>query len=519
MIKTYLICLIVVFNVQLWAQDAGLEELASSDTSVSNTNTEIKIPKKYTRDKPALMTAPNDSSSFLGDSDNIDPLLPNRESIKEDEEPVLEDIKQVLDAPPVKKPVIKTKPVIKKTKPITKAKRPSGVAKKNKKSKKKSVYPNRSPDDPDIALEKKFNSIYKIYNINPTSPDVWSAATSKQVIREYIVQRGDTLWSISDILFGDPNFWPKIWSLNKQGILNPHFITPNAKIYFYMGDEVSTPTLALGVPAQVVANDAGMNAGTGTGAGKGTGIGTGAADTTDYSPPNQAGAIPDSLPVSRNAEYFNKEVRTEIKMDFGEQPRFDFENTSDIFITDQPIKTEVKILISEATKFRCYEGRILRDIRFIGKLLDDYEVYEALDSFKTTIGKMYVYRAYGTAKPYQRRKLKLYDCNGIISTDLVIIPKEKMNVLKNTKNSLTAKAIVIGGPDVVEQRLFISNQIAYVDFGTNPYTPGQEYKTMSQVTDEINGNFKIIQKYGSFAVVMFTEINDVIEIGDKIILN
>lgn len=500
--KTYLICLILAFSAQLWAQETGSEEPASSEATVGTANPEIKIPKKYTRDKPASTAAPGDSSSFIGDSDNIDPLNPNRENIKEDEEPVLEDIKQVLDAPAKKAP-IKKLPSIKsiKTKPISS----SFKKKKKKTSEKKTDYASRSPDDPDLALEKKFYNIYKTYNINPTSIDVWAAATSKQTLREYLVQKGDTLWSISSILFGDPNFWPKIWALNKQGILNPHFIKPNSKIYFFMGDKDSSPTLSLsnstGEPAQIFEKD------------------TGQSGTTDNTTSDQPGIIPDSLPLSRSAQYFSDKIKTEIKMDLGEQPRFDFENTSEIFITAQPIKTDVKVQISETSKFRCYDGRILRDIKFIGKLSEDYEVYEPLNSFKTTIGTMYAYRAYGSARPYQLRKLKMYDCKSIISSDLVIIPKEKMNILRNNKNSVTARATVIGGPDVVEQRLFVPNQIAYVDFGAYPFTAGQEYKTMSQVTDEINGNFKIMQKYGSFAVVIFTEVNDLVEIGDKIILN
>ena len=44
-----------------------------------------------------------ESSSFMGDPDQLDPLPVNRENLKEDEEPVLDDIRQVLNAPAVKK--------------------------------------------------------------------------------------------------------------------------------------------------------------------------------------------------------------------------------------------------------------------------------------------------------------------------------------------------------------------------------------------------------------------------------
>ncbi len=41
----------------------------------------------------------------------------------------------------------------------------------------------------------------------------------------YVVQDGDTLWYLSDIFFGEPWFWPTLWSYNPQ-LTNPHWIYP-----------------------------------------------------------------------------------------------------------------------------------------------------------------------------------------------------------------------------------------------------------------------------------------------------
>lgn len=41
----------------------------------------------------------------------------------------------------------------------------------------------------------------------------------------HVVQKGDTLWSISDNYFGDPWHWPEVWSYNPE-ITNPHWIYP-----------------------------------------------------------------------------------------------------------------------------------------------------------------------------------------------------------------------------------------------------------------------------------------------------
>lgn len=507
--KTFLVCLIFIFYAQAKAQEEGASAPPAAEPSVgSTTNNSNKLQKPMTRGK-STTGVNSESSSFIGDPDNIDPLAPNRENLKEDEEPVLEDIKQVLNAPKKKSPekpattgtaTIPTTESAPVTETPTDSTGEAAVAETPKQEKK-----NLNPDGPDLGLEKKFNRIYRAYNINPTPDDVWAAATSKQTLREYIVQKGDTLWSISKILFDDPNFWPKIWALNKQGILNPHFIIPKAKIYFYMGDEVSAPTLSVGTlsesplpaaPGQAPPSDGKTIAG-----------------RSDI-----VSKIPDSLPLYRNQDYFGEPKKGEIRIELGSMPRFDYEGVNDIYITDKVVKTEVKVQIDETARFRCYEGRILRDIKYVGKLVEDYDVFEPLDSFKTAAGTMYAYRTYGKANPYLRKNLKLHNCRGLLTTDLIIIPKDKIQILRNKQLTTTKKAILIGGPQVVKQKLFASNQVAYVDFGTYSFEAGQEYKTMSQVTDEINGQIKIIEKYGSFAVVLVTDVDDVIAIGDTVVL-
>lgn len=54
----------------------------------------------------------------------------------------------------------------------------------------------------------------------------------------YTIQKGDTLWDISDRFFDSPELWPYLWRENSQ-ISNPHLIYPDERIrlFQYMGNK------------------------------------------------------------------------------------------------------------------------------------------------------------------------------------------------------------------------------------------------------------------------------------------
>jgi len=92
--------------------------------------------------------------------------------------------------------------------------------------------------------EERFSRTYSKFHKDSTSDQNWEKVVGKRTADTYIVNKGDTLWDISGTLFGDPFYWPKVWSLNKDLIYNPHVIFPDMKIKFYQGSSKATPTLA-----------------------------------------------------------------------------------------------------------------------------------------------------------------------------------------------------------------------------------------------------------------------------------
>jgi len=48
----------------------------------------------------------------------------------------------------------------------------------------------------------------------------------------YVIQKGDTLWGLSERFFSDPWYWPDLWAKNPD-IANPHLIFPGQKVKVY----------------------------------------------------------------------------------------------------------------------------------------------------------------------------------------------------------------------------------------------------------------------------------------------
>ena len=69
----------------------------------------------------------------------------------------------------------------------------------------------------------------------PTQAETGTLSIAPGAPAEYTVQKGDTLWDLSQKFLNNPWYWPKIWSLN-PGIENPHWIYPGRQLRIVPGE-------------------------------------------------------------------------------------------------------------------------------------------------------------------------------------------------------------------------------------------------------------------------------------------
>jgi hypothetical protein len=108
-----------------------------------------------------------------------------------------------------------------------------------------STFAAKSAYAPDATKEKKIYKKFKEEAAKPTDERIWWGVQAQSKAQTYKVQKGDTLSEISDTLFADVNFWPKVWSLNSSQIFNPHEIEPSMTISFLPGNSNEPPSINL----------------------------------------------------------------------------------------------------------------------------------------------------------------------------------------------------------------------------------------------------------------------------------
>ncbi len=89
------------------------------------------------------------------------------------------------------------------------------------------------------------------------SPGVTADTVEETIDHEagfyYTIQRGDTLWDLSDKFFDSPWYWPELWQENEQ-IPNPHWIYPGERIRLFQKQGKDTFTFNIPEP-EIVAQE------------------------------------------------------------------------------------------------------------------------------------------------------------------------------------------------------------------------------------------------------------------------
>ncbi len=99
-------------------------------------------------------------------------------------------------------------------------------------------------DPPDLNYEFQLHQQFSRSKNQPASQAKGIKAQAVQapngVNENYALQKGETLWTLSEMLYGDGQYWPRVWAQNKA-IANPHLVRPGHQLQFVMGSEDATP--------------------------------------------------------------------------------------------------------------------------------------------------------------------------------------------------------------------------------------------------------------------------------------
>lgn len=94
------------------------------------------------------------------------------------------------------------------------------------------------------SLESRLHNIYEQHYSREVLDADWFKVIQAVQEQTYSVKKGDTLWGISTLYFGDGNYWSKLWSVNKN-ITNPHLIYNGDNISFTTGSFSQPPSISI----------------------------------------------------------------------------------------------------------------------------------------------------------------------------------------------------------------------------------------------------------------------------------
>lgn len=385
--------------------------------------------------------------------------------------------------------------------------------------------------EPDYSREAEFHRIYKSYNEQPTSVELWEKAVGARESEIYQVQKGDTLWGISTTFFGDPNFWPKIWSLNNGAIANPHEIDPLMNIQFFPGTADEAPTLDL-ADAGAVAKDV-------TAPATVTDVSKSAVGASIPRPKKRAPllkSLPDSLPQYRMGVLKDAKVELQVEL-----PKNQFPTAPEYleyYMTDAPIAGVGRVTSTEM------DMKTAGEYQFIYVQLDDASSKEFVAQKNLTkVADPQVKNREGQMVELQGQIEVLEKVNDQQNIYRAIVKKSlqpievgalltpgRLPMIDPSSSDLTSGvgAKIIGGQFDRKRNIFGNNTLVFLDGGSGQgLQEGQSLaifadervrnkKSQAVMNDRVIGTVKIVRVSPNFATGYVVKASDNVVVGDYV---
>lgn len=403
-------------------------------------------------------------------------------------------------------------------------------------------------DEPDLRKEQRLHNVYKSWNEKPTSDDSWKNALAAGTTQTYSVQKGDTLWDISETFFGDPNFYPKIWALNAKQMLNPHEITPSEMVQFVEGTPGEPPQMTL---ADKMEEEASGESSTAEESKKEKPQAENAEETV-ASPAEPTG---DVLPSELPAPLYEPKKRTALPKSLpgwdpsagtAIPPILDFQKINvssapperylQYFLTEGPVQGEGTVTETEANTSSAPENyfvyvklknglqnRQFSVIEVAGEIKDKGRSREGL--IVHVLGQIEI-KELVNAKENLYRALVVKSLDHVSKGGILVPMDLPMIDPGQTTSASSFKAKVIGGEYDDNRKIFGADEIIYLNAGTSDgVSLGQViplYRVQSLRNEESEvkerprkiGQAKIVKTSGQFATALVLNSTEEIYVGD-----
>ena len=390
--------------------------------------------------------------------------------------------------------------------------------------------------------EQELHTVYKQYYEQKISQTEWQKIISQVSGDIYTIQSKDTLWDISKMLFGDPHYWPKLWSVNAS-IGNPHLIQPGYDLGFIYGTADSPPLLKLvdssapvsGMQAKAISKKTAANLL------KGKNI--------KVPPPVQyrypiMQAIPSSLPLlSLSQKEKDRVDMSKLAVHFGGL-QVSFQSFLNYFMSDNPVES---VRVGSVLRKKDNNGKWSQTTERVILEIDDFVQAGHLLTVARDLGKLYkLPRGVGGPTGYQieiQGEVKvigrlphdehLYEAevtkavNPVMNGSILIDQTLPEFDFHKTDTFGTGSAQIIGLPSAVKPQVTAAPyNFVYLNRGSKDgFAVGQMYQVRAnkKVREEFIygydipvGELKIIYTEEQFATAIVTNILHPIHIGDYV---